>query len=144
LDSKRQLENVPIQIEILQVKLEAANAKLATVKALEPQGMAVQKQILQNWDEVRKLLISIDSAGETLKQNFEKLQNLEKDIVNLGHEFASLTGVDPRRCYPSLTFCQRSDLPKFLDIYAEHRASLSLWIVEHPWQPWTYRPPQPE
>jgi len=144
LDHKRQLESLPVKVEILGVKISAAEAKLAVLRSNEPKALEIQKRIMQNWDEVKACLASLDSLGEKMRQDFENLQRLEKSTTSLGHEFASLVGVDPVHCYPRIIFCQRSDLPKLLDPYSERRPSLSRWIVEYPWSPWTYRPPQPE
>lgn len=141
LQVKKELESIPVKLEIVEVKVQSAQAKLSVLLANEPKAQEVRKEITEKWSTVRVVMEDIDAIGEKLRKDFEKLKNLEKELTSLGYRHSSLTGVPPT--YPRLQFCQESDIPKFLNPYREKRP-FSLWIVERPWREWTYRPPEPQ
>ena len=141
LEVKREVEGLPVRLEILKVRIQAGQSRLSVLLANEPKAQKIQEEISRSWQEVKACLDSIDSIGAKLKENFDGLKRLESLLAKLGGEYALLTGQDPTYTYPHIEFAER--LPANLNPYSTP-LPLSQYVVLTRWSPWTFRPRQPE
>jgi len=130
LQAKKELESLPVKVEILQVRIAAAQAKLSTLLANEPAAQKIRADLVEKWKQLKVHCDAIDLAGEQARKGFAAIKDLEKTLYSLLGQHSQLTGL-PMPHVP-ITYCER--LPEFLGHYPQK--PLSQLILEYPWRPW--------
>jgi len=139
LSSKKELESLPVKVEILGVRIAAAESKLSQLKASEPQALQIRTEMGKLWTECKAIMDSVDSNGEQIRQAYAKLRSTDASLWKLLGQYYSLIGLTMPYSPTPLAFYEASQLPKFLT--ENPPRPVSLHILQRPWEAWI--PPTP-
>mgnify|MGYP001066163526 CR=1 FL=1 len=142
LAAKREAEAIPVKVEILNVKIESAKARLSVLLSNEPKALQLRGEIAQNWKALAARVDAVDAGGETVRRDFAAIKDLEKKLYSLLGDYYMLIGVPmPAFSAVPLTFCEK--LPGFLE-YPARRLSEFIFVYRPSpsWEPLTRPPPQ--